>query len=155
MTNETDSGADQAHPPKEQAAAPDKQTEAADAEEASSRGETRTVVRRQEVAWSGALPPPGALREFDELIPNGAERIMQLTEKETAHRISYEDRALTANIGESRRGQWLGAGISLVALFCGIGAVALGSPYVAVAFLGVPVFSIIQAIVTTRSGQSS
>lgn len=122
-------------------------------QEAGAKPDPQAVVSRQEVSWSGALPPPGALREFDELIPNGAERIMRLTEQETAHRISYEDRALDANIAESRRGQWLGASISILALGCAIGAVALGSPYVAIAFLGVPVFSIIQAIVTTRSGQ--
>ncbi|MCK9515378.1 MAG: DUF2335 domain-containing protein [Ottowia sp.] len=28
--------------------------------------------------WQGPLPPPGALQQFDQIIPDGAERIMQM-----------------------------------------------------------------------------
>src|SRR3990172_8085462 len=59
--------------------------------------------------WSGPLPAPADLEQFNQIIPNGAERILAMSEKEQAHRINYETTGLTATIQESRRGQYLGA----------------------------------------------
>lgn len=54
--------------------------------------------------WSGPLPPPGALDQFNQIIPNGAERIMHMVEQEQAHRIAYESSALQATIKDTQRG---------------------------------------------------
>lgn len=48
--------------------------------------------------WSGPLPPPGALQQFNVIIPNGAERIMAMVEQEQAHRIAIESKALRAEV---------------------------------------------------------
>lgn len=42
--------------------------------------------------WSGPLPPPQALAAFNDVVPNGAERIMAAWESETAHRHKVESR---------------------------------------------------------------
>ena len=34
------------------------------------------------VAFSGPLPPPEILKKYDEIIPNGAERLMRMAERE-------------------------------------------------------------------------
>lgn len=51
-----------------------------------------------EHSWSGPLPPPAALREFDDLVENGAERIVCEWEQESAHRRNYEIKALRAHV---------------------------------------------------------
>ncbi len=51
----------------------------------------RIEVREQ---WSGPLPPPAALERFNQILPNGAERIVAMAEKEQSHRIEYEKMVL-------------------------------------------------------------
>lgn len=54
---------------------------------------------------SGPLPTPEDLREYAELIPNGAERIMAQVEKQTDHRIQLENRVMKVGPRETARGQ--------------------------------------------------
>lgn len=110
-----------------------------------------TMVARAE-QWIGPMPPPAILEEFERITPGAAERILNLTEKETAHRIEWEHKALDANIGESRRGQWLGAGISALAVVGAVWTALAGVHYaVPIVLVGVPVMAIARAIVDSRS----
>ena len=113
----------------------------------------QVTTRKVEVQqWSGPLPAPADLEKFNQIIPNGAERILAMAEKEQAHRIEYEKVGLPAAIRESRRGQILGAVISLIAVLGAIYAVHVGSSWIVpVALVGVPVLGIVRAIVRPRS----
>ena len=50
--------------------------------------EQKLMLFREETTaeYSGILPPPAMLKEFDKVIPNGAERIMRMAEKEADER---------------------------------------------------------------------
>ena len=110
----------------------------------------RQVAVREE--WSGPLPPPAALERFNQIIPNGADRIVAMAEKEQAHRVEYEKIGLQASIGESRRGQFLGAAVSIAAVVGAVYAAHIGAHWgVSVALVGVPVLGIVRAIVRPRS----
>lgn len=90
--------------------------------------------------WSGPLPAPADLEKFNEIIPNGAERILAMAEKEQEHRIEYEKTGLTATVRESRRGQILDAIISVVAIGGAIFTAYIGAHWaVSAALVGVPV----------------
>lgn len=110
-----------------------------------------TQVRVQQQSWEGPLPTPDALRAFNEIVPNGAERIFSMAEREQAHRIAIEDRGQLATIREMRWGQWLGALISLAAI---VGAIYLsistGAVAVPLALLSVPVMSVARALLQGR-----
>lgn len=72
-----------------------------------------------------------------------------MAEKEQDHRASLEAQIVPANETAGKRGQWLGAGISIVAL--GLGALTSfwGAPWqVSVAMVGVPVLSVARSLVT-------
>lgn len=66
--------------------------------------------------WTGPIPPPEALDRFNQVIPNGAERIFKMAEAEQAPRIAHETDTLRATVAEAKRGQILGASISLLAV---------------------------------------
>lgn len=118
--------------------------------EADDQGHRTVVTHAQQ--WSGPMPPPAMLEEFDRVVPGAAERILALTERETGHRIEWEKKALDANVGESRRGQWLGAGISALAVTGAVWTALAGVHYaVPIALVGVPVMAIARAIVDSRS----
>lgn len=102
--------------------------------------------------WSGPLPPPAALEKFNQIIPNGADRIVAMAEKEQAHRIDYEKTGVSATIAESKRGQYLGAAISLVAIGGAIFTAYIGVHWaVPVSLVGVPVLGLVRAIIKPRS----
>lgn len=104
--------------------------------------------------WAGPLPPPEALARFDQVIPHGAERIFKMAEAEQAHRIASEKEALEATVAEAKRGQLLGASISLVAVAGALLSVWLGAHWaVSVALVGVPLMGLANAIVASRSGK--
>ena len=105
-------------------------------------------VRQQ---WVGPLPAPEDLEKFNRIIPDGAERILAMTEKEQAHRIDYEATGLTATVQESRRGQYLGTLVSLAAICGAIYTAHIGAHWaIATSLVGVPILGIIRAIVRPR-----
>ncbi|HBL8964127.1 DUF2335 domain-containing protein [Enterobacter hormaechei] len=66
--------------------------------------------------FRGPLPPPTMLREYNDIVANGAERIMARSEKEQAHRHQMQDKTVTGTINKDRRGQWMAYSITLFIL---------------------------------------
>ena len=67
-------------------------------------------------SFRGPLPLPSMLREYNEIVDNGAERIMVRSEKEQAHRHSMQSKTVTGNIDKDRRGQWMAFIITMAIL---------------------------------------
>ncbi|MCH8169100.1 MAG: DUF2335 domain-containing protein [Proteobacteria bacterium] len=99
--------------------------------------------------WSGALPRPEDLAKYNAIVPGAAERILAMAEKEQEHRIALEQQIVPANATAGKHGQWLGAGISLLALLSAAFTAVMGAPWqVSVALVGVPVPSVARSLVT-------
>jgi uncharacterized membrane protein len=45
-------------------------------------------------SFSGPLPPPSILGKYNDILPNGAERIMKMAENQSTHRIELEKLAI-------------------------------------------------------------
>jgi uncharacterized membrane protein len=71
-------------------------------------------------SYSGPIPPPAVLAEFERLVPGAASRIIGWAEQQTAHRIALESRVIDNEIRRSWAG--LVAGFSFA-----VGSVAAGS----------------------------
>jgi uncharacterized membrane protein len=74
--------------------------------------------------WSGPLPPPAALEEFDRIFPGAAERIFAQFEAEGAHRRELEQRqsrfiVRDVHIGQALAGLFAlsGLGVSALAIY--------------------------------------
>ena len=50
-----------------------------------------TVAHREVTQWQGPLPPPESLERYNDILPDAAERIMAMAEKEMEHRHKRED----------------------------------------------------------------
>lgn len=74
---------------------------------------------------SGPLPSPEQLEEYAKLIPNGADRIMNMAEKQMEHRQNLENNVISSQLKQSRLGQWLGFAIGVITITCGAGCVLL------------------------------
>ena len=101
--------------------------------------------------WSGPLPPPGALQQFDAIIPNGAERIMAMVEQEQRHRIGMEKTAIKAEIWDTIGGKVLGAVMTLASVAGAIYTAQIGAHWsVSVAIVGVPITALIGKFIKNK-----
>ena len=73
-------------------------------------------------SFFGPLPPASMFGEYDRVVPGSAERILRMAEREQAHRIDWETKALAGEIRQEQHGQWFGL---LIAVLCICGAVYL------------------------------
>jgi uncharacterized membrane protein len=80
------------------------------------KGKEERLVRRLEQrmvqatvqSFSGPLPPPEVLARYNDCIPNGATRIMEMAERQQEHRHTLERRVVSANTTDQRLGLILG-----------------------------------------------
>lgn len=97
------------------------------------------------------MPPPAALAKFNEVLPNGADRVVAMAEAEQKHRHEYEKSGLSATSGEAKRGQYLGAAISVVAIVATVYTAAIGAHWVvSTALGGITLLGLVRAIVRPR-----
>lgn len=92
---------------------------------------------------SGPLPHPTLLRGYDEIIPNGAERIMKMAETEQANRLSRQEQSLKSNIKSRNRGQIMAFTLALLILGIFVLMVFTGNSTSAYVILGTGCLSII------------
>lgn len=69
-------------------------------------GGRRVKMQQTEVSDS-LLPSPEELQVFAELIPNGADRVMTMLEKEQSHRHVMNEKVVPAGMAQITRGQWM------------------------------------------------
>lgn len=81
--------------------------------------------RVQSLTYSGPIPHPALLKEFNEVIPNGADRIMTMAEKQSSHRLKLEEDIVKANNRDSLLGVIFGGCIALSAIIGGIWLISI------------------------------
>lgn len=81
--------------------------------------ETLSVSAR----WSGPLPAPADLAAFDEIIPNGAERILAMAESQSQHRQDMERIYVENQTTTERRGQVMAFALGTLGILVGGGLV--------------------------------
>lgn len=77
-------------------------------------------IHHKEESHSGPLPSPRTLKKYDEIIPNGAERIVSVFEKQADHRMTLEKMVIGRQTFQSLLGQIFGFIIAIVFLIAGI-----------------------------------
>ena len=74
------------------------------------------VVKAVSQQFSGPIPPPHILGDYDKVQAGFAERIIAMAENEQAHRHGIEHQALSSEITIQKRGQFFALIVSLVIL---------------------------------------
>ncbi len=87
-----------------------------------------TSFSAQQISYSGPIPPPKFLREYDEIVPGAAERILAMAEAQTTHRIQIEKRAVESGITRANWGLVSGTVIGVLAIGLGGAAMLMGQP---------------------------
>jgi uncharacterized membrane protein len=86
---------------------------------------SQILAAKREI-YSGPLPAPNTLKQFDEIVPGSAERIISQFEKQSEHRRLQEDRIIRHDIIKSYVGLGLGFIIGIVLIVGGLYLTTLG-----------------------------
>ncbi|MFN6943506.1 MAG: DUF2335 domain-containing protein [Cytophagaceae bacterium] len=103
---------------------------------------------------SGPLPPPEVLEKYSAIIPNGAERIMQMAENQNSHRIAIEKSAIKSQSNQSFLGQIFGFTIGIVALLAAWHLAINGHNAVAGIIGGTTVVGLVSVFIIGKTSQS-
>ncbi len=76
-------------------------------------------------SFSGPLPPPQILSDYERIVPGSAAKILDMAVSQSEHRKSLETKVINSNVSNSKLGLWFGLVIGLV----GIGAGAFLALY--------------------------
>lgn len=69
--------------------------------------------------YQGPLPPPEMLAQYNDIIPNGADRIMRIAENQSLHRQDDERKRTDAQIWLAKVGMLLGWALAVLMLYLG------------------------------------
>jgi len=70
-------------------------------------------------SFSGPLPPPQVLAEYERVVPGAAAKILDMAMSQSEHRKSLETKVINSNIGNSKLGLWFGLFIGVVGIIAG------------------------------------
>lgn len=70
--------------------------------------------------FSGPLPPPTILEQYNKVVPGAAERILKMAEEQSAHRRSLEQKVISSDVLNAKLGMLFGFIIGLVAILAGV-----------------------------------
>ncbi len=118
---------------------PDEESQKADAEVVGSeypQREDRASFR------AGLIPDPITLEQYNRVLPNAADRIVSMAEKEQEHRHRMQEKLINAQVTDTKQernerklGQIFGWSIGVISIIAGTITVNLGSP-IAGGFIG-------------------
>lgn len=75
--------------------------------------------RRVEATWSGPLPPPAAMAEYDRIYPGAARTILEMAQAEQANRLVLESQDLRHRMWMEKAGLLTGFAICMTGIFLG------------------------------------
>ncbi|MCC2612643.1 DUF2335 domain-containing protein [Neorhizobium petrolearium] len=109
-----------------------------------------TVMMMMSEQFSGPIAHPRHLREYEEILPGSAERIIQMAERQQQHNIDMESRIVSAQVADQKRGMRYGMAALVVDIAAAAGVGMYGNNVLAGMILGVGVAGVVAAFIKGR-----
>ena len=100
--------------------------------------------------FSGPIPHPALLSQYGQIIPNGADRIMSMAEKQMEYRISMGNKMLDSDIRRADRGLIFGFVVAIVIIIGGFGLIIAGFQALGISAVIAPLISLVGIFVYTQ-----
>lgn len=112
---------------------------------------TQIAVNEQ---FSGPMPHPKHLREYDDILPGAAERILSMAEQNLQHSVDMDRSILKAEVADRKLGMVLGAGLFGLLIVGAFSALFVTTnPVVPGLFLGTAAIGGVVAFIKGRNGK--
>ncbi len=113
----------------------------------------RLVAIMMSEKFSGPIAHPKHLREYEDILPGSAERIVSMAEREQAHNMEMESRIISGQISDQKLGMWFGLAALLVVVVLAFIAGMMGNNILAGFLLGAGVLGIVGSFIKGRFSQ--
>lgn len=110
----------------------------------------KVVATLTSQAMSGPLPPPALLNQYDQIVPGSAERILQMAEREQAHRIAVESSVLGEEAAQIKYGRRYAFAVVVLVLGVVVFAILKGAFVVAGVLGGTTIVGLVAAFIAGR-----
>jgi uncharacterized membrane protein len=101
-----------------------------------------------EMLYKGPIPPPAMLKQFDEISPGLALKIIENSFEQSRHRREIEKHVIEKNTESRKLGMFIGGGLGFTALVGAVITAVMGQPWVA----GILVGAVTGGLVTSFFG---
>jgi uncharacterized membrane protein len=109
---------------------------------------TNRVTEQTMVAYhEGPLPHPSLLARYDEVIPNGADRIMKMAEEQAKHRQYLEKKVINSDITRSYSGLVAAFFLAAGSIGGGVYVTSIGQGIYGVAIFGATIISLVTTFI--------
>lgn len=112
-----------------------------------------TLIRQQQMTFSGPLPPPQVLHMYNEVVPGMAERLVTAFEAQQAHRFSIENKVVDHGISRANDGLKYGFWIALAGMFVATVAVVCKQQWAASIVGGGTLSTLVTTFIVGQSQQ--
>lgn len=104
--------------------------------------------------FSGPIPPPDLLTQYNDVVSDGAERIFAAFEAQTRHRQSIEAAVVHGNENRAGRGQWMAYSLAIIILALGSVMIFTGHEWAGATLITVDLVGLVGVFVTSKVVQS-
>jgi uncharacterized membrane protein len=104
-------------------------------------------------SYSGPLPPPSQLREYEDVLPGAADRIIRMAETQAEHRQDIEKVAVKGGNRRSWWGLWTGFVICIVVLGLSTAIILSGYQVAGTVLGGIDLVALASVFVIGRADQ--
>jgi len=119
------------------------------------RPSSQLQVSQTAQVYAGPLPPPEQLVKYNQAVPNAAERILAMAEKQSVHRQQLETIALRAEVRRSFWGLVAAFVLSILALSASTFCIYTGHDIAGASIFGASLASIVIAFLRGTSSRRS
>jgi len=104
-------------------------------------------------SFRGPLPPPSILSEYNDVLTDGAERIIKMAENQSSHRIELEKHAIKEELRQSKNGQIFGFILAIIGMIIAFFLAYLGHEIVAGIFGTTTIIGLVTVFVIGKKRQ--
>ena len=103
--------------------------------------------------YRGPIPDPDMLREYNDIVNDGAERIVTQFEEQSRHRREIEKTVITGQISESKRGQIFAFIVGITGLGLAFTSALLGFNTFAITLASTTIVGLVSAFIVGKNIQ--
>ena len=103
--------------------------------------------------WQSPYPPPEHIKEYEAILPGTFDRIIKMAEEAQRAQIDSTRRAQDNILADSKRGNYLGAIVTVLAMICAMVCVYKSAIWIASVFLSLPVMSVGKALIESAKAR--
>lgn len=120
-------------------------------------GSNHILMQSLEVSryFSGPLPHPSILAEYNKAVPDAAERILRMAEKQQEASIKNQTYQLQKTAESSKRGQYMGFIVALLCLICSFVLLFMGKAVTGLVTMGASAVAVMAAIGSANNKNNS